>query len=233
MTANSSPIHDSRVTAVLARLHAEADRQGMSIVMRLLPRMLSQLPALVLGRGIRWDEAPDGFFRDKYLALNVAQGQMLYLLARATNARSVVEFGTSFGVSTIYLACAVRDNGGGSVIGTEMVPAKAEQARRHLAEAGLSDFVEIREGDALKTLRDFGRSIDLLLNDGFPAYQLDVLRLLDPFIRPGGMVFTDNIGLFKEQMRPYLNFLHNPANGYVSATLKLNEGTELSVKTGS
>jgi predicted O-methyltransferase YrrM len=222
----TSPIHDLKVNKVLAHLHAAADRQTLGIGLRFLP----QLPSLLLGRGIHWEEAPNGFCRDKYLALNPAQGQMLYLLARAMNARTVVEFGTSFGVSTIYLACAVRDNGGGVVVGTEMVVAKAAQARRNLTEAGLADFVEIREGDALATLRDFGRPIDLLLNDGFPAYQLDVLRLLDPFIRPGSVVFTDNLGLFKKQMQPYLDFLREPANGYQSATLKLNEGTELSVK---
>jgi len=158
---------------------------------------------------------------------------MLYLLAHASRARTIVEFGTSFGVSTIYLACAVRDNGGGLVVSTEMVPAKAEQARRNLADAGLSEFVEIREGDALATLRDFGHPIDLLVNDGFPAHQLDVLQLLDPFIRPGGMVFTDNIGLFKTQMQPYREFLQNPANSYLSATLKLNEDREFSVKCGA
>lgn len=95
-------------------------------------------------------------------------------------------------MSTIYLALAVRDNRGGRVIGTEIVEPKAERARRNLDDAGLGDFVEIREGDALQTLRDVGGEIDFLLNDGFPPYALPVLKLLAPRLRAGAVVVADN-----------------------------------------
>src|SRR5690606_29751052 len=85
-------------------------------------------------------------------------------------ARRVVEAGTSFGVSTLYLAAAVRDTvegraGEGIVIGTEHEPAKAAAARAHFAEAGLSEFVDLREGDLRETLRDPGGPVDFLLLD--------------------------------------------------------------------
>ncbi len=229
MTTSPNPINDPKIEAALARLHAQAERQ----VWRQLLHYLPQLPRLISGRGLYWEASKADFMRDKFIAISPPQGHLLYLLARALNAKSIVEFGTSFGVSTIYLAAAVRDNGGGKVIGTEMIPAKAERARQHLSEAGLSDFVEIREGNALDTLRDFGNPIDLLLNDGFPVYQLDVLKLLRPYIRQRGIVITDNAALFKEQMRPYIEYLRNPANGFCSTMFALNEGTEVAVKVGA
>jgi predicted O-methyltransferase YrrM len=225
----STLLNDARVEAVLARLHQQAQRQTWRLVLHYLP----QLSRLILGRGVRWDAHKAAFMDDKFIAISPDQGKLLYLLARSLNAQTIVEFGTSFGVSTIYLACAVRDNGGGVVVGTEMVPAKAAQARQHLAEAGLSEFVELREGNALETLRDFGSPIDLLLNDGFPTYQLDVLKLLHPHIRRGGIVVTDNAGLFKEEMKSYLEFLRDPTNGYCATTLALNDGTELAVRVAA
>jgi predicted O-methyltransferase YrrM len=125
------------------------------------------------------------------------QGQLLYLLARAIGATRIVEFATSFGVSTLHLAAAVRDNGGGLVIGSELIPDKVRRAREHLAAAGLDDLADIREGDALQTLRDVGGPVDLVLIDGWPSSELPsldrrVLELLAPHLRVGGIVFDDN-----------------------------------------
>lgn len=102
-----------------------------------------------------------------YLNISREFGQFLYVCARARQARRIVEFGTSFGVSSIYLAVALRDGGGGQLIGTELEPAKAQRARDNLAAAGLDDIVDIRVGDALETLRDdIGGAVDLVLLDG-------------------------------------------------------------------
>ena len=89
------------------------------------------------------------------------------MLARSIGAQNVVNFGTSFGISTLHLAAALRDNGGGRLIGSEFEPLKAARARKNLAAANLSDLVDIREGDALETFaRDLPQSIDLVLLDG-------------------------------------------------------------------
>ncbi|XXY48788.1 class I SAM-dependent methyltransferase [Sorangium sp. So ce269] len=79
----------------------------------------------------------------------------------------MVEFGTWFGISTVFLAAAVRDGGGGRVIGSELHPEKVRRARKNLDESGLGDLVEIREGDALVPLRDVEGPIDLVLLDGW------------------------------------------------------------------
>ena len=83
----------------------------------------------------------------------------------------MAEFATSIGMSTIYFAAAVRDNGGGKVIGSELVPAKVAAACHNLADAGLADYAEIREGDARQTLQDLGGKVDFILIDGWPVSQ--------------------------------------------------------------
>ncbi len=157
------------------------------------------------------------------------QGELMYLLCRALNARRVVDFATSVGFSTLYLAAAVRDNGGGVVIGSEIVPAKIATAQRNLSEAGLSDFVEIRAGDARETLRAVGGPVDFALIDGWPlasgpSLSLQVMLVLTPQMRSGALVLNDNAE------GDYLTYIRDPASGFRSMTLPLKGGTELSVK---
>ena len=87
----------------------------------------------------------DGFephMKNAFIQISHGAGEAIYNTARAINAKRIVEFGTSFGVSTIYLACAVRDNGGGKVIGSELEPTKVAAARDNINAAGLSAYVE-------------------------------------------------------------------------------------------
>jgi predicted O-methyltransferase YrrM len=135
------------------------------------------------------------FHRAKDIHMPVSQetGKLLYMLARATRARAIVEFGTSFGISTIHLAAALRDNGGGRLIGTEFEPSKIEHARANLAAAGLADLVDLREGDALETLaRDLPDSIDVVLLDGHKPLYADILDLVAPKLRAGACLVADN-----------------------------------------
>ncbi|NJL42754.1 MAG: methyltransferase [Pseudanabaena sp. RU_4_16] len=221
-----SVLNNPKVETVLDKLHREADRQFGSLLLHYLPK----LPGLITGKGIAWNPGKIDFYKDKYIPIDRDQGYLLYLLARSLNAKTIVEFGTSFGISTIYLTTAVRDNGGGIVIGTEIVPEKAIQAQQNIIHAGLEEYVEIRVGDALETLKNLDRSVDMILMDGWAHLALDVLKLVDPFIRTGGIVLSDNVGTFKDDLKPYVEFLQNPANGYRSATLDLKGGTEFSVK---
>jgi predicted O-methyltransferase YrrM len=216
---------DPRVRAVLRRLHAEADREMPKLVWQYLP----YLPKMLMGKKLPWERL-ERLHDDKYIPLDPSQGVFCYLLARALGARRVVEFGTSYGIFTIYLALAVRDNGGGLVVGTEMVPSKVVRAREHLKEAGLSALVEIREGNALETLRDLDAPVDFLLNDGFPRYALEVLKLVAPKMRDGAVVFTDNVGMFKGDHVDYLAYVRDPRNGFCSGKLVLKEICALSVR---
>jgi predicted O-methyltransferase YrrM len=165
-----------------------------------------------------------------YLNISPGFGQFLYGCARARQAKRIVEFGTSFGVSTIYLAAALRDGGGGQLIGTELEPAKAERAHENLSAARLDDIVDIRVGDALETLRDIGDGVDLVLLDGAFTLYLPVLKLLEPRLSPGALVIAENA---VEQSGEYLTYVRNPGNGYLTIPLPFGEhrGNEMSVRT--
>ncbi|HEY2709521.1 MAG TPA: class I SAM-dependent methyltransferase [Caulobacteraceae bacterium] len=218
---------DPAAQAVLDRLHGLAKTQFRSMIGHYLP----MLPSMLLGR-----PAPStkdmSYFDDKLLALNAAQGDLLYLLARTKGVRCAVEFGTSFGVSTIYLAAGVRDGGaGGRVIGTELVAAKAAKARANLAEAGLADYVNIREGDARETLRSLGEPVDLLLLDGWPALGIEVLRIVEPQLSDGAIVMVDNVAQFRADLRSVLERLSRAP--YRSAMLPFRSGTLVGVYGGA
>ncbi len=170
--------------------------------------------------------------RSTYLPVSRSQGQLLYLVARSIDARRIVEFGTSFGISTIYLAAAVKDNGGGVVVGSEIEPSKHEKAREHLREAGLDAYADVRLGDALKTLADVEAPVDMVLLDGWKDGYLPILRLLEPKLRPRAVVLADNIFTFKRALRPYVEYVQRGESGFVSSTLDIADGFELSVFTG-
>ena len=165
--------------------------------------------------------------KDMPLPVSRETGALLYMLARSSHATSVVEFGTSFGISTLHLAAALRDNGGGALITTEFEPSKVARARRHLEEGGVADLVEIREGDALLTLAaDLPARIDMLLLDGAKALYPDVLGLLESRLRPGALIVADNADHSPE----YLARVRSLTDGYLSTPVSAE--VELSMRLG-
>ena len=207
-----SPLHDPRVHAVIDRLEAERRRPADGG-----PRAnpgASHDPH---------DYAEYGF------SIVPEQGDLIYLLCRGLRATRVVEFATSVGMSTLYFAAAMRDNGGGKVIGAELVPAKVAAARRNLADADLSEYADIREGDARQTLRHLGGPVDFILIDGWPlskgpSLARQVIEIVAPHLCMGGYVMNDNAE------PDFLEFIRDLPNGFLSVTLPLKGGTELSVK---
>jgi predicted O-methyltransferase YrrM len=137
----------------------------------------------------------------------------------------IVEFGTSFGISTLHMAAALNDNGGGRLITSEFEPSKIVIARQNLAEGGLIDLVEFREGDALQTLRvDLPDTIDLLLLDGAKALYPEVLAIVESRLKPGAFVIADNADYSPD----YLAYVRTPANGYLS--VPFGDDVELSMR---
>jgi predicted O-methyltransferase YrrM len=203
-------LRDARVSEVIARLLASSARPT--------------------GGGPRTSAEHDPHAYAGYgFSIHPEQGDLLYLLCRALGATRVVDFATSVGFSTLYLAAAMRDNGGGKVIGAEIVPQKIAAAQRNLEAAGLAGFVEIRAGDARETLRDVGGDIDLALIDGWPgtsgpSLALEVMQVLAPQMRLGAIAVNDNAE------EDYLDFIRNPQGWFRSMTLPLKGGTEVSVK---
>lgn len=151
---------------------------------------------------------------DMYLAVSRAEGQLLYLLARGSGARHIVEFGASFGVSTTYLAAAARDNGG-HLITTEAHSDKCAAVRSTLAASGLDGVVTLYEGDARETLVDVEGAVDFVFLDGWKGMYLPVLQLLIPKLVAGTLIAADNID--HEGARPYAEHV-NASDEFVSQT---------------
>ncbi len=184
---------------------------------------------------------PDGFsglsareqadaYAELYIPVSPEGGRLLYTLIRASRPSTVVEFGTSFGISTIHLAAAVRDNGAGRVVSTELNAAKAARARANLAEAGLADLVTILVGDARETLASLPGPVGFLLLDGWKDLYLPVLRLLEPRLAPGALVVADDTVSMAAQMTDYLSYVRDPGHGYLSVSFPESDGLEITCR---
>ena len=141
--------------------------------------------------------------------------------------------GTSYGVSTLYLAAAIRDNagakGGGMVIGTEHEPGKARAARLNFARAGLSQWIDLREGDLREALKQIDGPVDFVLVDIWIAMARPALEIVTPHLRPGAIVVCDNTERHRTAYAGYFAFINDPANGFRTMTLPYGGGLELSV----
>jgi predicted O-methyltransferase YrrM len=167
-----------------------------------------------------------------YMPISEPGGRLLYALTRASRPGTVVEFGTSFGISTAYLAAAVTDNGAGHLFSTELSPVKVAAAQANLEDAGLADVVTILPGDARETLAAVGGPVGLVFLDGWKDLCLPVLRLLEPALAPGALVVADDVDSHAS-MGDYLAYVRAPGNGYVSIGFPVEDGMEVSCWTGA
>jgi predicted O-methyltransferase YrrM len=163
-----------------------------------------------------------------YLPLPRAGGVLLYQLVRAIRPTTVVEFGMSFGISTLYLAAALRDNGAGEVFTTEMSRDKITAARGIFEQTGLEDVITILEGDARETLVALDRTPDFVFLDGWPELCLPVLKVLEPALRPGTLVIADDVP--SGGLAGYLAYVRDPANGYLNMRCPIDDGFEISCR---
>jgi predicted O-methyltransferase YrrM len=207
-------LRDRAVAETLDTLHRAARRDWRHIP-RILPYFLF---SKMTGRSLMKTLTP-AMLSDMYIPVSREDGQLLYATARGIGAKRIVEFGTSFGISAIYLAAAVRDNGGGEVITTEIEPSKCEAAAANISAAGLDDVARVLAGDALHTLVGVDGPVDLVFLDGWKDLYLPVLELLTPSLRPGSVVVADNINL--PDTRPYLDHIRR-SDDFISTPLPGN-----------
>jgi predicted O-methyltransferase YrrM len=221
MNPSSYTIEDPKVTKLLNRLYAQAAESD--------PRVMPQARAAADAQG-EWDTIKLAPYLDQaFMAIAPEVGRLFYLLVRMHKPKLVVEFGASYGVSAIHVAAALRDNGFGRMITTEQSDHKVQQAGANLAEAGLADLVEIYHGDAFQTLANVP-AIDLLILDGWKGLYLPLLKQLEPRLSKGSLVIADDTISLKDEMGDYLAYIRNPANGYISSEVPIDDGFELSIR---
>jgi predicted O-methyltransferase YrrM len=216
-------LYDPTVEQVLSRLYVEAKEND-----RLM--QLEQKAAAKASWNKHLDEETLLSIRNRmFMAIAPEVGRLFYLLVRSYKPCRIVEFGTSFGLSAIHLAAALRDNGSGHLITTELSAEKASRAAQHFEQAGLSDLIEVRQGDAFETLQGVDK-IDMLFLDGWKPLYLPLLRQLEAVLSPRCLVVADDIISHSTTLASYLDYVRDKANGYVSCAIPLDDGVELSFR---
>jgi len=223
-------IGDTELQALIDRLQARSEGQASETV--------AYFTARAEAGTLDWkhlDDDANRYLADKLVALEPAKAELCYLLCRSLQAQCVVEVGTSFGVSTLYLAAAVRDNMSGSgkrgtVIATEYEPAKAKAARANFAAGKLSEFIDLREGDLRDTLKVIDGAVDFVLMDVWTEMVVPAIQLISPHLRPGAVVVCDNTEQFRSSYADYFAFVGNSANRLRTMTLPYPGGLELTVR---
>ena len=224
---------DARTESVLDRLYAQHAAQGAAI-----EGYFSERASEGSLDSYRFDDRTHAFLRDKFVGLDRPKAEFCYLVCRALRAHRVVEAGTSYGVSTLFLASALRDNSSSRahdtetpiVTATEYEPEKVKIARRHFAEAGMSHLVDLREGDLRDTLRHLEGPIDFMLVDIWTPMARPALELVSPHLRTGAVVICDNTQQFRDAYDEYFAFVNDSRNGLSTVTVPFDGGLEFSVK---
>jgi predicted O-methyltransferase YrrM len=209
-------LQERRVAAALDRMYTES-REQMS-------QLRAQRPDMSPARTIQ--ERADAM-SEFYIPVTPEAGRLLYSLVRATRPATIVEFGMSFGISALHLASAVRDNGAGRVVTTELSETKIAAAKQTFSETGLDDLITVLEGDALSTLANLDGPVEFVLLDGWKELYLPVIKLLEGRLTPGALVVADNTEM--ADARPYLDYVRNAENGYVSVNFAARESDSMEI----
>jgi predicted O-methyltransferase YrrM len=221
-SADSSACGSSRAEATLAALHADgAGWSGRWVALRAL-----------LGSLLR--PAAPACAACPHRPISAQCGALLYQLARLGDARLAVTLGAGDAAATIWLACAMRANhrhaGDRGIIACEPAHELAQLARCRLRAAGVSRYVDLREGQPEQALARIDQPVDCLLFNGYPVLMLPVLKLLQDKLRPGATVLALRPRGERQCYSGYLRYVRDPRGGFTSIALPCSEGLELSVR---
>jgi predicted O-methyltransferase YrrM len=181
----------------------------------------------------RMSEIPDAEFErhlDEFL-LPVGRnaGVFMNILIRDAGARNILEIGTSYGYSTLWLADAASEVGG-KVISIDLHADKQAYAREALQRANLSDFVEFRSGDALETIPALEHKVDFVLLDLWKSLYVPCFDLFYPKLNAGAIIVADNMIIpegAKEHAQAYQQRVRGKAD-IDSILLPIGHGLEVS-----
>ena len=166
-----------KIAATLANLYEDAKYDDIRIMKALTKSIPGPLRPI--------------HFKDTYLAISKKQGEDIVHLIKENRIKTVVEFGSSFGISTLYLAEGILETNG-SIVTTELIDSKAKKAIENFKNAGVDHLIEMRIGDAMETLKGYAEPIDLLFLDGWKDLYLSLFQMLEPNFHSKTIVYVDN-----------------------------------------
>ncbi len=159
------------------------------------------------------------------------EAMLLHAVALASRAKLLVEVGTSYGYSGVFLAAAARANGG-TLHTIDVEPRKHAHARGVFEEAGLSETVILHTGDALDLLPDLPSGVEFVFLDSTKSLTLDFFRAVEPKLAPRAVVTLDNTHTHPDDLAPYLSMIRARAD-FTSCDCAVGHGIEISVRTGT
>lgn len=195
-------IHINKVSKILDVLHNDAKNDFMRIGKGLVKSVFRPM------------QPTD--FEKAYLPISKEQGETMHQLIIENNCKNIVEFGTSFGISTIYLADAARQIDG-NVVTTELLDSKAIQAKKNIEDAGLIEYVDIRAGDAMQTLNSYSKPIDFLFLDGWKDLYLPLFKMLEPQFQKDTLIYADNMDMTGTQN--YADYILEKKDTYTTQSI--------------
>ena len=164
----------------------------------------------------------------KMLNITRDTGKFLDILIRSTRSTRILEIGTSNGYSTLWLANAARDLNG-KVITLELLEAKAGMARENFARSGLSDWIDLRLGEAEEFLAANSSPFDIIFLDSNRAQYAEWWPLLDRTLKPGGLLVVDNAISHESEMAEFTRIVES-APAYASVIVPVGKGELLAYK---
>lgn len=213
-------LSDTTLSKLLAGLHAKAATQD--------PEILERAIRVAGERGATTEADVADILADAFIPIDPLNGQLLHLLAAGRRDGRIVEFGTSMGLSTMYLAAALRDDEE-PIITTEIEPSKIRAALANFEAAGLTARIELRGGDAHTSLVDFDEPISLLYLDGFKSMYLSVLRLLEPQLCDRALVVADDTTHLAGFCQDFLDYVRAEDSDFTCVELPIDGGIQLCV----
>jgi predicted O-methyltransferase YrrM len=200
---------DDKVQAVLDAYHARADEEM---------RQLRERPP---GGGI--DDVRDQLL----LAVGPETGRLLNILARSLAKPNILELGTSYGYSGIWLAEAARAREG-RVTTMELADYKSKHAREMSAKAGLAAYVDFKIGDAVKGIGELSFRLDFVLVDLWKDMYVPCLEAFYPKLNPGAIVVADNMRVPDPVAAKRYQDAVRAKPGMTSVMLPVGSGIEIS-----
>ncbi|WP_434113306.1 O-methyltransferase [Paraburkholderia caffeinilytica] len=224
-------LHQQSQTEVIAR--ARAQFQGSSEEFLTLAEEYDTLAPRLRGRfletlGLSSEDFESSQGTPLSLAVSAETGRFLSNMVLSHKPARILELGSSCGVSTLYFAEALRTLGQGTVVATELDPAKCVQLRTHVRTAGVGAYVDLREGDVFQTVSELDGTFDMVFIDVWASTYLDLFKRIEHLLHPGSIVLADNMYTAEDAVRPYKQYLDdNPR--FSSTTLDFESGVEFTV----
>jgi predicted O-methyltransferase YrrM len=149
------------------------------------------------------DELDELRTRDDAWQIPRVEGDLLHHIALSTNAKTIIEIGTSYGFSGLFWSMALKQTGG-RLHTIDKDPKKFESSKQTFARAGVSEIVTNYLGDAHEIVRTVPGSVDLSFIDADKPSTQEYFDLLWPKMRVGGSVIIDNALTHKQELSDFV-----------------------------